>query len=195
MEELKNVIGENLAALRKEKKMTQAELAEMFNYTDKAISKWEKGETSPDIETLYALCEFYGVTIDYLTHPGEKKDKEEYVLKDDNFSNKVWQTALTVSIVWMVATLIFIYLLMFHKYVYWQVFIWAIPVSAIFLNIMNHRYFHNRMMYFVCWSIFFWGILTGIFFQTLSEILWPLFILGVPSEVTLFLWYRMNKNK
>ena len=52
MEELKSIIGENLASLRKEKKLTQAELAERFNYTDKAISKWEKGETSPDIETL-----------------------------------------------------------------------------------------------------------------------------------------------
>ena len=175
--------------------MTQAELAEQFNYTDKAVSKWEKGETSPDIETLYALCEFYGVTIDYLTHPGSKEEKEEYVVKDSNFYNKVWQTALTVSIVWMVATLIFTWLLMLHNYVYWQVFIWAVPVSGFMLNLLNHRYFKNRMMYFVCWSIIVWGLLTGMFFQLLDEMLWPLFILGAPAEVTLFLWYRMNRNK
>lgn len=195
MEELKIIIGENLAALRKEKKMTQAELAEQFNYTDKAVSKWEKGETSPDIETLYALCEFYGVTIDYLTHPGSKQEKEEYVVKDSNFYNKVWQTALTVSIVWMVATLIFTWLLMLHNIVYWQVFIWAVPVSGFMLNLLNHRYFRNRMMYFVCWSIFVWGLLAGLFFQLISEVLWPLFILGAPAQVTLFLWYRMNRNK
>ena len=195
MEELKVIIGENLAALRKEKKMTQAELAEKFNYTDKAISKWEKGETSPDIETLYALCEFYGVTIDYLTHPGSKSDKEEYVVKDSNFTNKVWQTALTVSIMWMVATFIFIWSLMIHSYIYWQVFIWTVPISATALNLMNHRYFHNRLLYFISWSIFIWGVLAGFFFQFISEGLWPLFILGAPAEVTLYLWYRMNRNK
>ena len=195
MEELKTIICENLAALRKEKKLTQAELAEQFNYTDKAISKWEKGETSPDIETLYALCEFYGVTIDYLTHPGSKADKEEYVLKDQYFYNKVWQTALTSSVVWMVATLIFIYLLIFHNYIYWQVFIWAVPVDAVFLLAMNHRYFRNRMMAFVCYSIFVWGVLSGIFFQLIDEIVWPLFILGAPAQITLYLWYRMGKNK
>ena len=195
MEELKIIIGENLAALRKEKKLTQAELAEQFNYTDKAVSKWEKGETSPDIETLYALCEFYGVTIDYLTHPGSKQEKEEYVVKDSNFYSKVWQTALTVSIVWMVATLIFTWLLMFHNYVYWQVFIWAVPISGFMLNLLNHRYFRDRMMYFVCWSIIVWGLLAGLFFQLINEVLWPLFILGAPAQVTLFLWYRMNRNK
>lgn len=195
MEDLKIIVGENLAQLRKEKKMTQAELAEQFNYTDKAISKWEKGETTPDIETLYALCEFYGVTLDYLTHPGSKADKEEYVIKDSNFHNKVWQMALSVSIIWMVATLVFIWLLMFHNFVYWQVFIWAVPVSALLLNILNHRYFRHRLMYFVVWSIFVWGAISGIFFQLINEVLWPLFILGVPAEVTLFLWYRMNKDK
>ena len=193
MEELKIIIGENLAALRKEKKLTQAELAEKFNYTDKAISKWEKGETSPDIETLYALCEFYGVTIDYLTHPGSKEDKEDFVVKDSDFTNKVWQTALTVSIMWMVATFIFIWLLIFHSIVDWQVFIWAIPVSATALNLLNHRYFRNRLVYFISWSIFIWGVLTGFFVQFISEGLWPLFILGAPAELTLFLWYRMKK--
>jgi len=193
MEELKSIIGENLASLRKEKKLTQAELAERFNYTDKAVSKWEKGETSPDIETLYSLCEFYGVTIDYLTHPGNKQDKEEYVIKDSDFNSKVWQTALSVSIIWMVATLIFIYLLIFHKFSFWQVFIWAVPVSAIMLNLLNHRYFRNRAMYFWCWSIFVWGALSGIFFQLIDQVLWPLFILGAPAELTLYLWYRMKK--
>ena len=81
MENIREIIGENLASLRKEAKLTQLELAEKFNYSDKAVSKWEKGDTIPDIETLYNLCQFYGVTIDYLTHQGSLNDKKEYVLK------------------------------------------------------------------------------------------------------------------
>ena len=65
MDDLKTVVGKNLASLRKQAKLTQIELAEKFNYSDKAVSKWEQGATLPDLETLKQLSDFYGVTIDY----------------------------------------------------------------------------------------------------------------------------------
>ena len=52
MEELKKIVGQNLTLLRKEKKMTQLEIAELFNYSDKAVSKWENGDTLLELETL-----------------------------------------------------------------------------------------------------------------------------------------------
>ena len=66
MDDLKIIIGKNLSSLRKARKLTQLELAEKLNYSDKAVSKWEQGATTPDIETLKQLCDFYGVTLDYL---------------------------------------------------------------------------------------------------------------------------------
>ena len=78
MDDLRKLIGKNLTELRKRKGLTQLKLAEMFNYTDRAVSKWESGETLPDVEVLYNLCEFYGVTLDYLTH----EDNEIYIKKD-----------------------------------------------------------------------------------------------------------------
>ena len=66
MDDLKVIVGRNLAALRKRRKLTQLELAEQMNYSDKAVSKWEQGATLPDLETLKQLCDFYGVTLDYL---------------------------------------------------------------------------------------------------------------------------------
>ena len=77
MKEIREIVSENLTELRKEKKLTQLELAEKINYSDKAVSKWENGDTLPDIETLQKLCDFYGVTLDYLTHEGSRKDKKE----------------------------------------------------------------------------------------------------------------------
>ena len=58
MDDLRNVIGKNLSELRKRKGLTQLELAEKFNYTDRAVSKWENGDTLPDVEVLFNLCEF-----------------------------------------------------------------------------------------------------------------------------------------
>ena len=64
MKDLRKIIGDNLTELRKRRGLTQLELAEKFNYTDRAVSKWENGDTLPDVEVLYQLCEYYGVTMD-----------------------------------------------------------------------------------------------------------------------------------
>ena len=70
MDNIKNIIAKNLVELRKRKKYTQQDLANILQYSDKAISKWEKGDSLPDIEILYQICNLYGVTLDYLTHEG-----------------------------------------------------------------------------------------------------------------------------
>ena len=62
MNELKNIIASNITYLRKQKKLTQAELAQELNYSDKAVSKWERGESVPDIETLKNIAEMFEVT-------------------------------------------------------------------------------------------------------------------------------------
>ena len=73
MEELKLIIAKNIAELRKKNGMTQAEFAEKLNYSDKAISKWERGESVPDIATLKQIAEMFGVTIDYLLEEDHTK--------------------------------------------------------------------------------------------------------------------------
>jgi transcriptional regulator with XRE-family HTH domain len=70
MSDLKQLIAQNLVELRKSRKYTQQDIANMVQYSDKAVSKWEKGESLPDIEVLYQICNIYGVTLDYLTHDG-----------------------------------------------------------------------------------------------------------------------------
>ena len=66
MDELKNIIAENLQSLRRDAGMTQAALAEKLNYTDKAVSKWERGESVPDVAVLRDIADLFGVTVDYL---------------------------------------------------------------------------------------------------------------------------------
>ena len=60
-------IGKFIQQKRKERKLTQSDLAEKLNISDRTISKWENGDNLPDLETLNELCKFYGVTLDYLT--------------------------------------------------------------------------------------------------------------------------------
>ena len=65
-------IGERIMALRKEKNISQTELAKRLNVSRQAVSKWEQGVSSPDTERLIRLAEILGTEVEYLatgTHP------------------------------------------------------------------------------------------------------------------------------
>ena len=193
MEELRTIIGENLAELRKEKKLTQLELAEKFNYSDKAISKWEKGDTLPDIETLYALCEFYGVTLDYLTHPGNRNEKSEFVIEDLKAKrrNNIISSAMMITIVWMIFTIVYVYVLMRDNTSQWVLFVWGVPTSSLVMAIANRLYFHKRLIYFISFSILVWGLITSVYLTVLYINAWPLFFVGIPAQLILVLWSNL----
>ena len=75
-------IGKFILKLRKEKNMTQQELADKIGVTDRAISKWENGRGMPDLSLMKPLCEELGITINELIS-GEKLDKKEYKEKSE----------------------------------------------------------------------------------------------------------------
>ena len=196
MDDLRHIVGKNLAELRKRHGLTQLELAEKFNYTDRAISKWENGDTLPDLEVLYNLCEFYGVTIDYLTH----EENARFVKQDEPLSslNKIAITALVSSVIWSLATVVFVLSLLRKSTPLWQSFIWAVPLNMVFLVVFNHSYFHLRLLTFISWSIFIWSFLAGAFLSFLQADLWPIFLLGIPAQITMVLWLNIRhtaKNK
>ena len=194
MESLRKIIGSNLAELRKERKITQLELAEMFGYTDKAISKWEKGDTLPDVETLYQLASFYGVTIDYLTNdiPLEEKEIITNPTKQTNIkANRISIVLLSISLVWMLATICFVWIMVFNSVNYYQVFIYAIPLTAIVLILFNKTWGKRKYNFYI-YTLFLWSLISSIYVAFLQYNLWPLFLLGAPSLILIFLWVRMK---
>ena len=81
----KQTLGTMISSLRKEKSMTQAQLAEKMNITDKAVSKWERDLSCPDINSLDKLSEILGVTVDELVQAVKAKE----CVKDENPSQKI----------------------------------------------------------------------------------------------------------
>ncbi len=206
MKEIREIVSENLTELRKEKKLTQLELAERINYSDKAVSKWENGDTLPDIETLQKLCDFYGVTLDYLTHEGTRKDKKEFVLDRHKLVNRIAITILVSLSAIMFATVIFVYSLLAldpssPDFGYWPAFIWAVPVCCITTIVCNRLFFRNTHVSFVISSVLLWSALASIY-VTLSfykseswGTFWPLFLIGVPLQTALAIWMEMFKKQ
>ena len=162
-EKLKRQIGANIAAHRKNAGLTQMGLAEKLNYSDKAVSKWERGESVPDVLTLMALAEQFGITVnDLVADPNalpegipNKLEKamtqvSERALKRK--ANKNVIQALSSTLVWFVALFIFVIISSFDIPYSWISFIYAIPVNAAEPSLCMARFslesaldFHYRM--------------------------------------------------
>lgn len=185
--ELKNIIAQNITELRKREKLTQAEFAERLNYTDKAISKWERGESIPSIEVLKQIADMFGVKVDFLLQVGSFEEKQDLVTPKESTSNKITITALATTVVWFIATLIYVYVQINLNQNYWVIFVWAIPVSCIVLGIFNYKW-GKRKYFLITNSLFIWTFLTGFFLTFLRYRIWLIFIVGIPVQILIVLW-------
>ena len=197
MDDIKVIIGKNLAELRKRKKYTQLDLANILQYSDKAISKWEKGDSLPDIEVLYNICNLYGVTLDYLTHEGNYKEKKDYLKKEKRYTrNKAIITLLSCIGAWFLSTIIFVCLLIYANIALWPLFTWAIPITFLLLLIFNCIW-GKKGMRFLYISCLIWTMLTAIFLQLLylKINIWPIFLVGIPAQVATLLSSGIKKKE
>ena len=196
MDDIKVIIGKNLAELRKRKKYTQLDLANILQYSDKAISKWEKGDSLPDIEVLYNICNLYGVTLDYLTHEGNYKEKKDYLKKEKRYTrNKAIITLLSCIGAWFLSTIIFVCLLIYANIALWPLFTWAIPITFLLLLIFNCIW-GKKGMRFLYISCLIWTMLTAIFLQLLylKINIWPIFLVGIPAQMATLLSSGIKKR-
>ena len=195
MDDLKNIIAVNISQLRRDNGITQLELAERLNYSDKAVSKWERGESYPDIATLKAIAEMFSVTVDYLLqaeHTKEKITRREYSRKQKR--NRVLITAISCVLVWLIATFIFVNidLLTTDMHAHWLTFVYAVPATAIVLLIFNSIWGRTRWNFIII-SVLMWTLLLAVCLTMLSANLWLLFLVGVPGQAIIVLWAGIRK--
>lgn len=193
MKDLKNIIADNIVLLRKEKGLTQAQLAEKLNYSDKAVSKWERGESLPDVAVLKSLAEILGVTVDYLLESDHQKtEQKKAAVSRKNFRRRAIITSMCVMLVWLVATVVFFILdTVTSLNLHWLCFIYAAPVSFAVWLIFNSIWFNQRLNYLLV-SALLWTTLGSLFISFLWLKLWLLFIVGVPAQIIIFLWSGMQ---
>lgn len=202
-ERLKAQIGTNISNLRKRQGLTQAGLAEKVNYSDKAVSKWERGESAPDILTLVSLAEVLGVTVDdLLTDPNALPEQTGSVQQAmDQVVQKTLKrkadkriiVQLSSLLVWFVALFVYVVLSSVGVPNSWLAFFWAIPADAIVVLSLRSAwrdFRSNRVLI----SILVWGSLLSIYMMLLVLLqvnVWRIFLLGIPGQAAIWLWFRM----
>ncbi len=197
MEDIKEIISRNIASIRKKRKLTQVELSEKLNYSDKAISRWENGESLPDIETLYKLSEALEVPIAMFFEENafeENVFKENECRKTNNIPNKIVVTALSCIVVWLVATIIYFYVYMYSDIRFWKVFIWAIPVTMLVLMYCNKNWGWPKIAIFLR-SAVLWSLAVGIYCQFLEYNIWIVFLLFALLQAIVIVGYFIKPIK
>ncbi len=192
MEDLKGIIAKNLADLRSKEKLTQAELAARLNYSDKAVSKWERGESLPDITVLKQIADLFSVTVDYLlTEEHDAKAEAPAMGKKRRHRVITW---LSAALVWLIATVLFVLarILLPQLLGAWLLFLYAVPVSAVVLLVLNSLWGNRRWNYAII-SLLTWSLLLSLFLTVSFNGSWMLFLLGVPAQIIILLWSRMAK--
>ena len=200
--ELREIIAKNLSSLRTGAGLTQLQLAEMLNYSDKAVSKWERADSVPDIFMLKRIADYFGVTVDYLLE--EKHKVEQSSLTSVNIQSRNRTHAiisfLSAALVWLIATVVFVIVNIAAPdaiFSAWLAFIYAIPTSAIVLLVFNSIWGKKRLNYLII-SILVWALLLSVYITGLvfaEANIWLVFILGIPAEIIIILWSVLGHRK
>ena len=195
MEELKDIIANNIIKYRKELGLTQLELAEKLNYSDKSVSKWERAEGIPDAVTLKQLADLFGVTVDALM---SKEQPKKFSL------SRIKETILTrtnivicsVILAWLVATICFVLLRLFSPETkkIWLAFIYALPVSFIILTVFNCLW-GKTIFHIIFVSGIIWSIALSLFLSVSYSEMWLVFLICIPLELLVIIFFPTRHRK
>lgn len=193
MTELKKTVAKNISELRREAGMTQLELAEKLNYSDKAVSKWESGASIPDVGVLLQISELFGVTVDYLLKE-EHKIPVKAIMKETMRGRKhLVITLLCVMLVWLIATVSFVVTNIVGAWEHsWLLFVYAVPISSIVLIVFNSIWGESCRNYIFI-SVLMWSLIAAIYLSLLNLNLWLIFMIGIPGQIIICLWAGMKK--
>ncbi|MBR2391820.1 MAG: helix-turn-helix transcriptional regulator [Clostridia bacterium] len=184
MKTIKELVPQNLVALRKKNNLTQIELAEKINYSDKAISRWEKGEVMPNYEILEQLAEIYQIPFTYFFEEHELESNKATSQKETN----IYIAAILsmILVVWTVVVVAFFIIKNLTNVYYFMLFVWAAPLTILAIKFGMARWFKDRF-YIITSSLLFWTTLLAIYFQLFKLNLWSIFLLGIPVQLTIIL--------
>ncbi len=206
-ENLKKQLGNNIASFRKRDGMTQAVLGEKLNFSDKAVSKWERGESIPDVLTLMEMAEIFGVTVDDLLKDHnalpDNVGKVEQVMGKavektlKRKANKRIIAQLCSLLVWFIALFIFVVCASIGIPKSWIAFFFAFPINCIVLLSLRSAWRDFRSNRWLISGIV-WGFLVSIYMSILvfaNVNKWLILLLGIPGQIAVILWFRIRKGE
>lgn len=196
MEDIKSTVAKNITRLRQRSNLTQMELAERLNYSDKTISKWERGESSPDISVLVELADLFGVSLDALVR-AEECGEVAPTAGVHRYNRRVI-SYLSECIVWVSALFAFIITTLVLRAItfQWLCFVYALPIVLIVKLVFNSLWFNPRQNYlivsFLMWALLAATHITFLYFGVNAALV---YLLGIVGQIAVVLWSFVKRPK
>ena len=193
MDELKLIFASNLIRLRTEAGLTQAELASMINYSDKSVSKWERGEAVPDAYVLKQMAQIFHTTVDaLLSSDTDWKSENADLSKKEEYSQLSIILCAIVSIFTVCLLEFLLVWAIFHQF-HWIVLYAALPVSLTALLVMNSVWYKGRHNFWIVSALVLSLILLSyLLILRFKANLWQLLLIMIPAEIIVWLAYRIK---
>ncbi len=188
--DLKEIVAQNIFYLRTINHMTQYELGQQINYSDKAVSKWERADGIPDVYVLKNIAELFKVSVDYLLTEHLEQDKK---IEKKPVNNGRRALILNIAMLSAVAVALFAFVIIAlttERY-FWQIFIFCMPVVAI-IGIVFSGVWRRTFAVFAFISMLLWSIILTIYFAIGNYGMWILFLLGIPAQLIIFLSFGIK---
>lgn len=189
MEKLNEVVAKNLIKFRSIAGFTQIELSKKINYSDKTISKWEKGESLPDLAVLVKLSEIYKINInDFLD---DKTDEQKSIISKKIINKKHLLVALLIfGLILFFAAVTFFVLFMIEstQNIAYLSFIYSIPICATTFLIFSLCWWNNYTNTIFS-SAILWGIILSVFLTFKISKIWTLCIVGLVLEIIIIIFF------
>lgn len=198
MDELKLVCASNMILLRQKAGLTQAELGEKLNYSDKSVSKWERAEAIPDAFVLTRLAEIYGVTVDDILRPADtweqqqKKKKAEEEARSRRFSASV-VSMVAIAGIWTMAVMMFVIFWLALDSIQWLIFPCAATVSLVALLVFNSIWNEGRGNMILV-MVLVAAVVALVYLFLLQRNPWQLFLILAPAELLVFLCFQVRNG-
>ena len=189
--DLKSIIAKNITNLRKSMNWTQAELAQKLNYTDKAISKWERAESTPDVTVLKDMADLFLVPVNYLLEDGHPKERVHIstIIKKLKTRNHIIIALVSAASIFLIATILYVISGLFSLTICrpsWMLYIYAIPLSMIVLLVFNSIWGIRKVNLFII-TLLIWSVLFSIYLSFQADNMWLVFLIGIPAQIIVLL--------
>ena len=102
---------------------------------------------------------------------------------------------LSVLSVITIAVVVYVALMIVKRYKFWQVYVWAVPPSAVIIQKYNKAHANYKWLNAVALSVLIWGLITAIYLTILDYNVWPLFFLGIPLEAMIIISTIFRKTR
>ncbi len=195
MDELKQTIADNLVNYRKQAHLTQQQLAEKINYSDKAVSKWERGEGVPDVLVLKSIADIYGITVnDFLV---EHKDKPKKLRLKDFWAKRWLISLLSAGLVFLIATIVTVIWWLIvpadgttvAKYAYIAAIPTALIVTLVFACVWGKLWMRCVVASALIWTL---CLLLHLVILSITSYAWMIYLIGAVLQVLVVLWFLLE---